>query len=242
MPLAAPKETRYRTKQQVVYRTLREAILRCDLGPGERLVIDELARQLEVSAIPVREALQLLQSEGLVQSVPHVGATVAPVSAESVHEVFTILEGLELVGTRAAAQRCGPADLAVLNEMVGSMDEALAAGRYDEWAEQNSRFHLTVSRLSGMPLLAEMTERVLQRWERVRRYFFRGVLVHRVDQAQGEHRELLQAMRRRDLEQTERIVRDHNQGALRAYTEYLRRAPANGEDVEAASDGAQRRG
>ncbi|HSB62391.1 MAG TPA: GntR family transcriptional regulator [Vicinamibacteria bacterium] len=78
MPLAPPAAARFRTKQELVYRTLRDAIMICRLAPGERLVIDELARQLEVSAIPVREALQLLQSEGLVRSVPPVGATVAP--------------------------------------------------------------------------------------------------------------------------------------------------------------------
>ena len=65
MPLAASnRDTRHRTKQEFVYRTLRAAIIRCELPPGERLVIDDLARQLAVSAIPVREALQLLQSEG----------------------------------------------------------------------------------------------------------------------------------------------------------------------------------
>ena len=71
------------TKQQFVYTTLRESIIRCELSPGTRLVIDDLARQFKVSIIPVREALRLLQSEGLVLSVAHVGATVAPISRAS---------------------------------------------------------------------------------------------------------------------------------------------------------------
>ena len=62
----------------------------------------------------MREALQLLQSEGLVVMVPHVGATVAPISRESITEVFTVMEGLEIVATRAAAERATPADLAAL--------------------------------------------------------------------------------------------------------------------------------
>src|SRR5215813_15457812 len=111
MPLAVPKDTRHRTKQQFVYRTLRDAIIRCELVPGERLVIDDLAQRLGVSIIPVREALRLLQSEGLVVNVPHVGATVAPISHDSILEVFTVLEGLELVATRAAAERATPEDL-----------------------------------------------------------------------------------------------------------------------------------
>ena len=98
----------YRTKQEFVYETLRDAIMRCELGPGQRLVIDELARRLEVSAIPVREALQLLQSEGLVANVPHVGATVSLISRESIAEVFSVMEGLEIVATRSAAERMTP--------------------------------------------------------------------------------------------------------------------------------------
>jgi DNA-binding GntR family transcriptional regulator len=83
----------YLTKQELVYRSLRDAIMRCELAPGQRLVIDELARRLRVSAIPVREALHLLTSERLVVNVPHVGATVAPIVPESVQEVFTVMEG-----------------------------------------------------------------------------------------------------------------------------------------------------
>ena len=82
--------------------------------PGQRLVIDEIARRLEVCAIPMREALQLLQSEGLVLGAPHVGATVAPVSQDEVHEVFAIMEALETVAVREAARRLDEAGLARL--------------------------------------------------------------------------------------------------------------------------------
>ena len=83
MALTLPSVARFRTKQQFVYRTLRDAIMRCELLPSERLIIDDLARRLNVSIIPVREAIQVLQSEGLVVIVPHAGATVAPISRES---------------------------------------------------------------------------------------------------------------------------------------------------------------
>jgi len=212
----------YRTKQEFVYETLRDAIMRCELGPGQRLVIDELARRLEVSAIPVREALQLLQSEGLVANVPHVGATVSLISRESIDEVFSIMEGLEIVATRSTARHLTDADADVLEEITASMDDALAASRNEEWADLNSRFHLTISRLSAMPMLQEMTERVLARWDRVRRYYLKGVLVHRMEQAQEEHRAILRTMKAHDLEGLERVVKQHNQGALLAYADYLR--------------------
>jgi DNA-binding GntR family transcriptional regulator len=224
---AFAKDQRHRTKQEFVYRTLRDAIIRCDLQPGERLVIDDLARRLEVSAIPVREALQLLQSERLVVNVPHVGATVAPISRDSILEVFTVLEGLEMVAAREAAARASGEQVERLGDVVNAMDRAVAAHKLEEWADLNTRFHLAFSRLTGMPLLEEMMAKVLVHWDRVRRHFFSGVLMHRVERAQEEHRSLLQALEQRDTTRMEEIVRRHNRGALAAYTAYLEQPIAN---------------
>lgn len=227
MALALHPPTRFRTKQEFVYRTLRDEIMSCELPPGHRLVIDDLARRLEVSAIPVREALQTLQSEGLVQSVPHVGATVSPISRESIDEVFAVMEGLEIVATRAAAERMTDDDVRALAEVVAAMDDAVSHGRHEEWADLNTRFHTAVSRLGAMPMLQEMTERVLARWDRVRRYYFNGVLVHRIEQAQGEHREIFAAMKARDYPGLEATVKKHNRGAHVAYAEYLQAHPVD---------------
>jgi len=215
-------DVRFRTKQEYVYQSLRGAILRGDLAPGHRLVIDEIGRQLQVSAIPIREALQLLQSEGLVHGAPHVGATVAPVSEDEVHEVFAIMEGLETVGVREAARRLDDAGLAVLSGVVAEMDAAVAAQDYERWATLNGDLHRAVNEIARMPLLREMTDRVLSRWERLRRHYFHGVLVPRVLQAQGEHHALLGALVRRDPDGAEHIVRAHNQAAQTAYAAHLR--------------------
>jgi DNA-binding GntR family transcriptional regulator len=218
---AARRQPRHRTKQELVYRRLRRGIMSCALAPGERLVIDDIARRLGVSAIPVREALQTLQSEGLVANVPHVGATVAPISRASITEVFTILEGLEVVAGRAAARNNDPTSVAALGGLVEAMESALRGRRHQEWAELNRRFHLALCRMAGMPMLEDMMERVLDHWDRLRRYFFSGVLVHRLPQAQREHRTLLAALRGGDAAAVEEILRQHNQGAMSAYAAYL---------------------
>ena len=70
-------------------------------------------------------------------------------------------------------------------------------------------------------MLREMTERVLARWGRIRRFYFRGVLVRRAGQAQQEHRAMLTAMRARDLATLEDLVRGHNRRALDSYMSYL---------------------
>jgi len=213
----------YRTKQEFAYRRLREAIMRCELAPGQRLVIDDLARRLRVSAMPVREALHLLESEGLVVNVPHVGATAAPIAPHAVEEVFSIMEGLEIVATREAAARLRPGDADELQGVLEIMDEVLRSGAYDRWSELNSRFHVAISAVTGMPLLREMSERVLGQWDRIRRHYFEGVLVPRAETAQREHHELLAAMMARDLATLETIVRQHNRGALGDYSEFIRR-------------------
>jgi DNA-binding GntR family transcriptional regulator len=216
-----PSQKPHVTKQQYAYASLRDAILRCELGPGERLIIDDLARRLDTSIIPVREAIRLLESEGLVVNIAHVGATVAPISRSSVTETFTVLEGLESVSTRSAAQRAEPAGIATLEALVEALVSALTQGRYDEWAALNTRFHLAMAALAGMPMVEQMLRRALDHWERVRRYFFTGVLAHRTELAQSEHRMMLAQIKARDLVELERTVRLHNQGALAAYAEYL---------------------
>jgi DNA-binding GntR family transcriptional regulator len=218
---ASSRTTGHLTKQQYAYRTLREAIVKGQLAPGMRLVIDELAKQFEISIIPVREALRLLQSEGLVVSVAHVGATVAPISRHSVTEVFTVLEGLEVVASRAAAERATSDDLDRIAAIVHEMDRVLDEDTPQRWAELNTAFHLAISDLTAMPMLQEMMQRAFDHWDRVRRYYFSGVGSRRARTAQAEHHLMLDHMRTRDLGALEAIVRQHNQGALAAYTTYL---------------------
>lgn len=209
------------TKQQFVYQTLREAIMKIELQPGQRLVIEDIAQQLGVSPIPVREALQLLQSERLVRNVPHVGAVVAGISRDSIVETFTVMEGLETVGTRAATERCTSQDLNLLRGLIDKMDATLEANDAEAWGEFNTQFHLTAARIAGMPLLQEMTERAFGQWDRIRRYYFRGVMLQRVGESQHQHKQIVEAMSNKDYGELEEIVKLHNQSALKAYTEYI---------------------
>ncbi len=228
MALGSSPDVRFRTKQEYVYQWLRGAIMRGELAPGQRLVIDDIARRLEVSAIPIREALQSLQAEGLVVSAPHIGATVAPISQDEIHEVFAIMEGLETVAVREATARLTSEQGDSLATIVSDMDRAVERQQYESWAEMNGRLHRSIGDVAAMPLLREMTDRALSRWERLRRHYFQGVLVPRVEQAQREHRDLLGALLARDPDEAERVVRGHNRNAQSAYSDYLKlHAPAH---------------
>jgi DNA-binding GntR family transcriptional regulator len=220
--ISASSDTGHLTKQQYVYGRLRRAILTCDLQPGERLVIDDVARRFAVSIIPVREAIRLLQSEGLVTTVAHVGATVAPMSEDAIAEVFAILEGLEAVGTRVAAERATDADLDALAALLHAMDEALEEHDPARWADMNTEFHLAIGAIARMPVLQDMLQRAFDRWMRVRHFYFSGVLVRRAAQAQAEHRDILAMMRQRDYAGLEQVIRRHNRDALVAYAAHHR--------------------
>lgn len=221
MQLARPRGYSPQTKQQFVYQTLRDAIMKVELQPGQRLVIEDIAQQLGVSPIPVREALQLLQSERLVTNIPHVGAVVASVSHNSIAETFTVMEGLEIVGTRAATERASQDDLDQLNSLVAEMDRAIETGETENWGDLNTRFHLSIAAMTDMPLLQEMTQRAFGQWDRLRRFFFKGVLSHRAHESQEQHKQVVKAIEERDYAALEKLIREHNQSAMKAYMDYL---------------------
>lgn len=199
----------------MVYEALRSAIMRTELQPGQRLIIDDISRQLGVSQIPVREALQLLQSERLVTNVPHIGATVAPISLADLTEVFLLMEGLERVALEAATARASEAALDALESLVDQMDDAVARDDADTWAELNSEFHRKIAAAADMPLLYDMTRRTLDQWDRIRRYF--GIFNKRLARAQDQHHAILTALCTHDLDALHRLSRDHNREPLAAY-------------------------
>ncbi len=219
----------HRTKQAMVYDALRSAIMRSELQPGQRLIIDDISRQLGVSQIPVREALQLLQSERLVTNVPHIGATVAPISPADLREVFLLMEGLERVALEAA-MRAPDAYLERLEVLVRRMDDAVANDDGDAWAELNNDFHREIAAAASMPLLYDMMRRTLDQWDRIRRYF--NILNQRLPRAQEQHHAILDALRSHDLDALRRLSHDHNREPLSAYVaefehaEHSRNTPA----------------
>ena len=215
MDLLSPVETpAFQTKQALVTHALREAILDGRLAPGTRLVIDDLARQFSVSAIPVREALQVLRAERLINITPHTGAVVTGLDREAVPEIFALLEGIETATFRLAAERATAEDLAELDDLLKIMESTVDDQR---WAELNSRFHGRIPAIAHMPRAQEALDRVTVDWERLRRWFFRDHPRPDRAPANAEHRAMVDALRRKDVEGLDRLVRAHNRSALAHY-------------------------
>ena len=211
----------FQTKEEYAYQSLRQAILRCELAPGERLVIDRLSVEMGLSQIPVRAAIQRLQAEGLVVINPHSSATVAPLSPGKVDEVFALLESLERTAFRVASQKCSPADLAPLDLLVDQMDAALAGNDPAAWLAANIAFHRKIAELAGMPLLVDFTRRVLDEWERISHYYFQHVTSSRLPQAQEEHRQIVSLLHAGEAERLDALACAHNRAANQAYQSML---------------------
>jgi len=214
--------TVFRSKNEVVYNLLHQAILHGEYQPGERLVIDELASKLGVSAIPIREALRQLEADGFVQIAPYVGATVTEISADSVFEIFALLETMEAICARAACQRMDKAEIDKLDELVQRMDAC--KGDPECWVKLNKQFHLQICDYAHTRLIKEMMEKVLDHWDRLRTCYMKDVLVVRLEMAQLEHRQIMEAFHNGETDEVEGLLRKHNQSALAAYNNYLQTA------------------
>lgn len=207
------------SKREYVYMTLREEILGGVLPPDARLVIDDTAARLGVSPIPVREALQELQHDGLVNIEPYVGAHVASIHAGLIEEVFAILEAMEVISGQHACVHMSDDDLDQVARMLEKMDEHVHD--LERWSNENVELHRFICRRAQLTLVPTIMEQALDNWQRLRRHYLDDVFARRVEIAQQEHWELCAALRTRDPAVVGALIRSHNRNALAAYLNYL---------------------
>lgn len=207
----------YASKKDLVHATLRQRIIEGQLPPGERLVIEAIAAEFGVSSIPVREALQRLEAEGLVDFKTHIGARVSAISAHNVGEVFALLESLEVISGRVACERIKPAQLGELRRLLEQMDRILTQPRASQWPERNLQFHRRICAIADYQLTDSLFERVQVSWDRIRRHFIKGAEAQHLAQAQREHWQILETLEQGDAERYEALIRAHNHAARDAY-------------------------
>lgn len=212
---ASPKL--HRTKEEYAYDTLRAAIMRCELKPGEKLVIDTLSLKLNISSIPIRPALQRLQAEGLVEIIPHTGAIVAPISPDLNTEIFLLLEMLECTAFRVVSEKATAADIAHLRKFVTAMDEAVHKRDTEQWSSLNCEFHKAISQITQMKMLIEFTSRIFDSWNRLQLCYLKSIGSVRMPQAQAEHHQMLEFLECREIEALLALVAQHNRQAHVAY-------------------------
>ena len=138
------------------YEQLKSEIIGLGRPPGQRLVERELAAELAISRIPLREALRLLEAEGLVVIVPRQGAMVAPFTVADVRHLFDVRESLEALAARLAALHGDAGALAGLQRHLKAARAANQAGDAGALADANASFHEAVIAMSANPLLQSL--------------------------------------------------------------------------------------
>lgn len=172
---------RHKTAKDYIYDQLTTAFLGGRFSPGERLLEKDISEWLEVSRTPVREALSALESDGLVELVPHKGAIVRRLTADDVRDQYVVRAALESLATELAVPRITPDLLATLKLANEEFANANERGDLDEAIMANRRLHMTLYRASESRRLVETIESAWRRADYFRRFVYSS--------SEGSHRE-----------------------------------------------------
>lgn len=193
---------------EMVADVLREAITTGHLRASEPLPQDEIAAQLDVSHIPVREALRQLQSEGLVTYQANRGATVSALSPGEIREIYEIRAILESAAVRRAASHL-TADHFDRAERMLDLAEADQDGA--AWGSHDVDFHQLIYDLDQRPQMRDLIEGLLRRVDRY--WLIQGLMLRHRATFEREHRALLAALRERDADRAAQVLEAHLAGA-----------------------------
>ena len=196
-----------------VYETLEELIIYGALAPGQHLVEAEIAKQLGISRIPVREGLQLLARDGWIDLRPRQGAFVHQPGVREVDDVFTVRTLLEVESTRLAAGKATDDSIQALRKIQQTGSEALARADERELVMLNSQFHARITRIGENDVLAGLIARLDKRI----RWYFAPVVKSRGSSSWKEHLEIVEAIAARDPKRASEAMRRHAEATRSAF-------------------------
>lgn len=197
----------YLPLRDVVFNTLRQAILKGELAPGERLMEIQLAERLGVSRTPIREAIRKLELEGLVLMIPRKGAEVAKISEKSLRDVLEVRRSLEGLAIELACQRMTSEDIDELEEKQEEFQKAIEKGKAMEIAETDEAYHDVIYK-------GTCNDRLIQMINNLREQMYRYRLEYIKDEDKRqvlllEHENILSALKQRKTEEAKEAMREH---------------------------------
>ena len=198
--------TRHALYEEVAER-LRARIFAHELAPGTWLDEQAIAAELGISRTPLREALKVLASEGLVRLEPRRGCYVAELTEQDLDDIFPVMALLEGRCAWEAARRGTSADFAELAAIHLELEKHAAANDADCFFDANQVFHSAVQRIAGNRFLAQMIDDARRVLKLTRRDSLR--LDGRLKQSLAEHRAILAALRNREESEAARLMHDH---------------------------------
>lgn len=216
------------TASEAVADRLRAEIQRGQLRPGTHLRQEDVASRLGVSTTPVREAFQVLQTEGLLTMDPHRGVIVFQPTAQDVRESYEIREHLETLAIKLAIEE-GPSE-ASLGELARIVEEMERSEHDSRWIELNDLFHAKIYELSGRRRLCSIITNLVNATSGYMHMFIHTARYS--GRADEEHRHILEALGERDVERAQRAVRVHIHHTVERALSFLDHLE-EGEGVEA---------
>jgi DNA-binding GntR family transcriptional regulator len=212
--LAAYRQRNPQTKEQQVAEFLRESILAGVFARGQKLKQAEIAKRLDISITPVREALKLLAAEGYINMSAHRGAVVAPFQVEQVDELFQLRLALELKLTLAATKLLKDEDFEELSAIDVLLTQASAHRETEsERRGQNFRFHFRLYACADLPQTLHFARVVWAKYP----FDMLGALPNRAAQVANEHTAIMEALRARDARAAARAMQSHIESGHRLF-------------------------
>ena len=197
----------YLPLRDVVFNTLRQAILRGELKPGERLMEIQLANKLGVSRTPIREAIRKLELEGLVLMIPRKGAEVAEITEKSLKDVLEIRRALEDLAVRLACEKITKDELKELKKAGDEFKKVLKSQDITEVAEADVRFHDVIYMATDNPKLIQLLNNFREQMYRFRVEYLKKDEVR--PQLLAEHDEIIKFITEGNKEEASKVVTRH---------------------------------
>ena len=221
--LSPIKLENYKPLREIVFETLREAIINGTLKPGERLMEVQLVEDKGVSRTPVREAIRKLELDGFVLMVPRKGAYVAGISTKEIADVFEVRAALESLAAGLAAERITDEELGDLQRLMVGVNISSEAGDLERVVQSDTDFHDLIFKASRNNRLVQIINKLREQIQR-----FRSTSLSypgRIKETIEEHKKLLGAISDRDIELARNVAREHIENAENSMLEALRGHP-----------------
>lgn len=196
--------------REVVFHSLRDAILKGELKPGERLMEVHLAEKLGVSRTPVREAIRKLEQEGLAVVNPRRGAEVAKMTEKDLDDVLQIRLALDALAVRMACDHMTEDDLHDLEVATKNFESSIHAGDIKAMVETDEAFHDVIYNSTGNPKLIVMINNIREQMYRFRYEYLKDSAAY--PRLIDEHREIFEGLKSRDQEHVEEAIQIHIAG------------------------------
>lgn len=210
----------YLPLRDVVFQTLRQAILRGDLKPGERLMEVKLANKLGVSRTPIREAIRKLELEGLVLMVPRKGAEVAEITEKSLRDVLEVRKALEELAVQLACDRITEEEIEQLKEVAKEFRSNLQEKDVTKIAEIDVKFHDILYLATNNQKLVQLLNNLREQMYRYRIEYLKREDVYPI--LMKEHEDIILHLSRRDKEKALEVMACHIDNQVETVTNLIR--------------------